>query len=105
MQLLVTYCEKFVDIQADIDVLSPSNNLRESIEDICIIKKLRIGPQLKKSCVQNFNKGDSSSHYQMSQLPKMSLPRFCEKHTELKNFISPLRVSFTMTCLLQTLKN
>jgi len=39
MQLLETYCVKLLDIQGDIDVLYPINDLRESVEDKCIIIK------------------------------------------------------------------
>lgn len=85
MQLLETYCEKLLDIQADIDVLNPAADLPTSVENMCIITKA-----LHRSAMRGVKTQRQGETFNKNE--------FSGKHFDFKNF---LRAKCLMTHLLQ----
>ncbi|XP_033252781.1 uncharacterized protein LOC117192220 [Drosophila miranda] len=77
-----------MDIQSDMDCLNPNNDLRASVEDMCVTTKALYMSALKEPETQRIQRRDRSSQRHSSHLPKMNLPKFSGKHSEFKNFIS-----------------
>lgn len=76
-----------MEVQSELDVLNPDNEDRSALEDLCVsTKSLLLSLQAK-------NRRSSlpeSSFMQAHQfrLPNMRLPKFNEKYSDYKNFMS-----------------
>jgi len=77
-----------LDIQSDIDLLNPSNDLRASVEDMCDITISLYRPAMQGNDSQKISQADNNHHRPISNLPKVNLPKFSGKYADFKNFIS-----------------
>lgn len=87
LEILKDYINQAMEVQSELDVLNPDNEDRSALEDLCVsTKSLLLSLQAK-------NRRSSlpeSSFMQAHQfrLPNMRLPKFNEKYSDYKNFMS-----------------
>ena len=89
LDILKSYIDKAMALQSEIDELSPDNDDRAELEDVCVTTKslfLQLLAKYRRPSGQEMSFYGQSAHH--SRLPNMKLPKFSGKYSEYKNFMS-----------------
>lgn len=89
--ILESYFRQALSVQADIEIIDPSDDGRGDLEDSYVSLKVAIKEQLGEDLHSTMLEPQHSQLMQTatsSRLPKLSLPLFDGNHAEFKNFIT-----------------
>ncbi|XP_075167480.1 uncharacterized protein LOC142239573 [Haematobia irritans] len=87
LDILKSYIDQVMNLQSEIEVLDPSDDLRERVEDTSVSAKTLLLNLVSRNRKSSIAETSFCAQAHTSRLPNMRLPKFSGKYADYKNFM------------------